>query len=706
MFGKKMYIQRQVLILSLLLTLFILLTCSKTNQTTIYRDTWGVPHIYANSEFDMAFAFGYAQAEDRLEQLLKFYRYAEGTMAEAFGKDYVELDYNQRVWKHKEISQEKFSTLSKDVQEIVKYFVAGIKQYMKENPEKVPEWAPEVQNWHPVAWSRAFIWDWPLGQAMSDLRRGLRKIEEPHHSNQWVVSAERTASGVPIALIDPHLSFETTGHWCEARLHASDMQVCGMCVVGTPFVGLGHNRYISWAATTGGPDCADVYELETNPNNSLQYKYDGEWRDITTEEIIIRVKKDGGFSEVKKTVERSHHGPIVERRDNKAFAIKCAYENEIGLAEQFLKINKAKNLKDFKNALSMCQMMPQNMMFACVNGDIYYARTGRVPIRPDGYNWDYPVPGNTKDSEWQGIHPHDELLQITNPECGFMQNCNISPGTMMPNSPFTEDKYPEYIYNDSQNRSNPRGRSTIRLLSAEENLTLKRAKQIALDTSVDGFEIWQAALKNVSELNGQSKRDLKDAVELILDWNGRLDADNLSAPLFRFWRQECSKMDIGVSVKENGKINKISKQNQKKMLLALQRAQSYLTAKFGSFQVPWGTTVRLKRGDKTWPVSGGSLGNGISVLRAAGGRFSEATGVTTVNRGQSCCMVVELSSPIQSSSILPWGQSDDPDSPHFTDQAEKLFSKSKFKSTFFQKEDLMKNIEFEKNIFVPEIQIN
>ncbi len=697
------YIKISILLLSVLLISILCVTCTKTTQTTIYRDTWGIPHIYAKSETELAFAFGYAQAEDRLEQLLKFYRYAEGTMAEAFGKDYVEIDYIQRAWRHKEIAQEKFPTLSKEVQEITNYFVAGIKQYMKEHPEKVPDWALEIEHWHPVAWSRAFIWDWPLGQAMDDLNRGLRKIEEPHHSNQWVVSADRTAKGIPIALIDPHLSFETTGHWCEARLHAGDMQVCGMCVVGTPFIGLGHNEHISWAATTGGPDCADVYELEINPNNSLQYKYDGEWRDIKTEEIVIRVKKDEGFSEVKKTIERSHHGPIAERRGNKVYAIKCAYENEIGLAEQFLEINKAKNLKDFKKALSMRQMMPQNMMFACVDGDIYYARTGMVPIRPEGYDWDYPVPGNTKDSEWQGIHPHDELLQITNPVSGFMQNCNISPGTMMPNSPFTEDKYPEYIYNDSQKRSNPRGRSAIRLLSVEDSLTIERAKEIALDTSVDGYEIWQTALKKVFDVNAQTNQNLKDAVELIQLWNGRLDADNLSAPLYRFWRMECTKLRVNVSVEQEGDVKDLSTENQEKMLAALRKAKIYLTEKFGSYQVPWGTTVRLKREDKTWPVSGGSFGNGISVLRAAGGRFSKDTGVTTINRGQSCCMVVELSDPIRSFSILPWGESDDPDSPHFSDQAEKLFSKSKFKSTFFDKDELMKNLESKQTILVPEL---
>ena len=533
--------KRQIILSILLIPFLLYLSCNNTKQTTIYRDTWGIPHIYSNSEANLAFAFGYAQAEDRLIQILRSYRHAEGTLSEAFGEGYVDTDYVQRVWQHAKISQQKFSELSPDMQKIITYFVAGIKQYMSEHPEKVPEWAPEIFPWHAVAWGRTFIWGWPLGQAMGDLRRGLRKIERLHHSDQWVVSAERSAESVPIALIDPHLSFESSGHWCEARLHAGDLQVCGMCVVGTPFIALGHNRTISWAMTTGGPDCADVYELEINPENPMQYKYDGEWREIKTEKVVIRVKRKDGFTAVEKSIERCHYGPISERRRNKAYAIKCAYENEVRLSEQMLAINKAKNLAEFKKALAMRQLMPQNNMFACVDGDIYYARTGRVPIRPDGFDWDYPVPGNTKDSEWLGIHPHNDLVQITNPESGFMQNCNISPGTMMPNSPLTADKYPDYIYNDSQNRSNPRGRSAIRLLKAEENLTVERAKQIALDTSGDGFEIWQTALINVFDVNLQSNDDLKKAVKLIQNWNGRLDADNLSAPLYRFWRRECSK---------------------------------------------------------------------------------------------------------------------------------------------------------------------
>jgi acyl-homoserine-lactone acylase len=690
------------LVFLLLISVLVLSTCSRAPKTIVYRDIWGIPHIYGESEVDLAYAFGYSQAEDRLEQILSSYRYAEGTMAEAFGEKYVESDYVQRVWQHQKICKEGFSRLSPQVQQFIHYYIAGIKQYMQNFPEKVPDWTPEIFPWHPVALGRAFIWGWPLGQAMEDLERGLKEPEPPHHSNQWAVCGGRTALGVPIALIDPHLNFFTGGHFFEVRMHAGDWHVCGMCVVGTPFVGLGHNEKISWAATTGGPDCADVYELEINPKNKNQYLYDKEWRNIMTEETILKVKTDSGFIEEKRVIERSHYGPIVKREENKAYAIKCAYENEVLLAEQALAMNKSQNLSEFKKALSMCQFMPQNIMVACSSGDIYYARTGRVPKRPNGFDWNRPVPGNNSKSEWLGIHPHEDLVQITNPEAGIMQNCNISPGTMMPNSPLTADKYPDYIYNDPQNRSNPRGRSAIRLLSKEEKLTVQRAQEIALDTSVDGFEMWQEALELAFKDNSHSFSDVKNAVSLVNHWNGRLDANNQSATLFRFWRRECSKLNVKISLNKS-KVE-ISAGDKRKILVALRRSQKYLLERFGSIDIPWGETVRLKRDRLSWPVSGGSFENGIDVLRAAGGNLNEKTGITTVDRGQSCCMIVVFSNPMQSFSILPFGESDDPESSHYKDQAEKLFSKSQFKSTFFNKEELLQNLESAKEIQIPVIK--
>jgi len=684
--------------LILIIISFFVISCTKSNSVIIYRDVWGIPHIFADSDKNVAFAFGYAQAGDRLQQLLSAYRYAEGTLAEAFGERYLEADIQQRTWQHASISQAKFTELPEPIQALIKYFVAGIKAYLAEHPDEVPPWAPEIKPWQVVALARTFIWDWPLDQAKDDLRRHQRNKAHLRGSNQWVVRAERTAVNAPIALIDPHLPFKKEGHWIEARLHGDHLDVCGMAIVGTPFIALGHNRKIAWAATTGGPDCGDVYELELNPNNPDQYRYDNQWQNLTNDTLKIKVKKQESFQTIEKIIQRSHFGPISQKRGNRAYAIKLPYSDQVQIVTQVFQMNTAQNLAQFKKALAMCQMMPQNITYADIQNNIYYARTGRVPVRPVDYEWNLPVPGTGSDSEWQGIHAHEDLVQILNPDCGFMQNCNISPGTMLPNSPLTADKYPDYIYNVTENKSNPRGGTALKLLQQTEQMTVEQAMQIALDTSVDGYEKWQQLLSNTYQELQPDYPDLTTAVELILSWNGRADQDNDIAALYRFWRHHCQK--LFVTFPETGN-SSFSMEHKRLLLIALQQAKAELIRHFGDFKVQWGRTVRLVRGEKTWPVSGGSFGDAVSTLRAVWGTLSPTDGITYIDGGQSCCMLVILKKPIESYSILPYGQHDDPHSKYFDDQAEKLFSPGQFKSTYFNKEELMNNLESKLELKVP-----
>jgi len=158
-----------------LLSIFLLpLACQNQNEVTVYRDNWGIPHIFAPSETALAFAFGYTQAEDRLIQILSSYRYAEGSMAEALGEKYINSDYNQRVWQHAKMAKEKFPQISKELQEIARNFVAGIKHYMTTHQDKVPDWALEIHPWHVLALGRSFIWGWPQGQARGDMYGSTR----------------------------------------------------------------------------------------------------------------------------------------------------------------------------------------------------------------------------------------------------------------------------------------------------------------------------------------------------------------------------------------------------------------------------------------------------------------------------------------------------------------------------------------------------
>src|SRR5437867_4919489 len=144
---------------------------SDPNEATLYRDEFGIPHVFAPTLEAAAYAVGYAQAEDRLEELLKNYRRANGTMAEAFGKEHFRNDLIQRMWRHSEISREKYRQVSAKMRGVIEAYQRGVKQFMKEHPEQIPSWAQEIHPWDVVALGRYSNWVWPLGEAEGDLDR-------------------------------------------------------------------------------------------------------------------------------------------------------------------------------------------------------------------------------------------------------------------------------------------------------------------------------------------------------------------------------------------------------------------------------------------------------------------------------------------------------------------------------------------------------
>ncbi|HEX3724631.1 MAG TPA: penicillin acylase family protein, partial [Pirellulales bacterium] len=190
-------------------------------KITILRDEFGTPHIFASTAEGACYGHGYAQAADRLEELLKQYRRACGTMSEAFGPEFLKDDYRQRLWQHATIAKTKYGTISAKSRQLIEAYQAGVQAYMQEHPNEVPTWAPKLEGWMCVALSRYIIWGWPEGEAAGDLERiGIQPDPiEYHGSNEWLVAPQRTAYGAPIALIDPHLSWYGAFRFYEVRLY-------------------------------------------------------------------------------------------------------------------------------------------------------------------------------------------------------------------------------------------------------------------------------------------------------------------------------------------------------------------------------------------------------------------------------------------------------------------------------------------------------
>ena len=665
---------------------------AQAESVRIARDEWGVPHVFAETEAGGAYGLGWAQAEDRLEQLLWNYRWGAGTMAEAFGPDWLEHDWRAHLVGHQEVCREQYASVPADVRAALEAFQRGVMDYMADHPDEVPEWAPQIEPWQVLALGRSIIFEWPLGTAMSELER-RDEVELPFSSNQWAVRPERTADGHAIMCIDPHIPWDGPFRFYEFRLHSGSLNLSGFGPVGSPTLGLGHNQHLAWANTTGGPDTTDVYVEECDPENPRRYRYDGEWREMTVRPVTIAVK---GAEPVTREVESTHHGPVFLREGNRAYAVACPYFDQAGLVTQLYRMGQATSLSEFKDAVFMLQLMEQNTMVADVEGNIYYLRNGRVPIRPEGYDFTLPVPGNTSKTEWLGLYAPDRLVQIENPPQGYMQNNNCGPEFMMVGSPLRAEDYPPEVWGWGNDHSRSiRGRE---LLDAADRMTLEQAVAITLDTHAQGVEHCQVALRRaregVPEQIIANEPGLAEALAAFMAWDGYLTAETTAGPFYKAFLEAARKagIDFGPIYREEW----LGDQQINAIRMAVLAAVRYLYDTYGTTLVAWGDLHRVRRGERSYPAAGGDGGSG-STLRAIGVQRDEETGIAYGESGQSWTQLVVLEpGNVRSFSATPYGQSDHPDSPHYFDQGEKLFSQLKLKETFFQPASLEGHIESER----------
>ena len=677
------------------------------SELSLYRDEWGVPHVYAKTAADAAYGLGYAQAEDRLDDIYKNVRLATGRMAEAFGEEHAELDYIVRLLRNAEVCQAYWDDAPEHIRAQGDAFMGGVMAYVADHPEKVPEFACDLYGWQCGAVARAVILQWPMGNLMRELGR---KDKAPDlGSNGWAVSPGRSAEGCAILMMDPHLTWEGMQVFYEARVHCDEYEACGFYIVGSPLPALGHTAHVAWACTTGGPDTADVYMMKLDPTIPTVYEYDGEAKAAEIRAIVVPVKDAEPYQQV---ALNTINGPAIAEPDLEKgilYVGNTPYLEDVGLFEQMCTMVRARNCEEFYDALGMNHFMEQNVIFADRAGNIQYVRTGRTPIRPEGYNWSVPVPGNTSATRWQGIHGIEDLVQIKNPEQGYMQNCNVSPANMMKNSPMTPDKYPHYIYeNASSGRQTPRGMRALALLAGDDSITKEEAMGIGMNVHDVRSKPWQKALRQAVEAVGAQQMEQQafaKAVETILAWNGQFKKESAAAPIVKFWRLKCQD-EIDVVAVAKGR--PLAEGDQKRMLGLLAETLAEIEAAYGTMDITWGDVNWIGRGGTYFPCPGADFGGGKgnsnlteTLLCIKSEELPDQPGRYVGHVGSESMMLCFMhSAGIESYSCVMWGQSGERESAHYLDQAEKLYAQRRFKPTWFQKADLLDHIESERTLAI------
>jgi acyl-homoserine lactone acylase PvdQ len=661
-------------------------------SVTIYRDSYGVPHIFAKADAGAVFGLTYAMAEDNFWQLETDYIGLIGRRAEVDGPAGLMADVLVRAWEVEKRSKEQYEHGSAELRSICDAFAAGINYYLAKHPEVHPRLLAHFEPWFALA--EEHHGPWGTGIAMAERRQafpelaaapatGLRPPDPNEGSNMWAVSPARSRDGHALLLINPHVGFFGGGQRYEAHLHSGQgLDVSGFAMLGAPYIWSGHNRYLGWSHTNNYAQTADVYrETFDVPGDPLAYRYGSGHRRAEEWTETIRVKLDSGVEERKVTFRKTHHGPILGRRDGAALAVRAATVVEGGRLEESWAVDKARNLREFQAALARRAYTGSNTIYADVKGNIYYLHGDAVPRRSPKFDWTEPLDGSNPETEWQGLHKIDELPQVLNPESGWVQNCNSTPflTSAEADSP-RRDRYPLYM---APEPDTPRSQRSRAILGGTEKFSFEEWARLGLDTKIGiaaaRIAELSAALKQVDAARAAKLADLVAAIE---QWDQVGRNDSIAATLF-VRTEEARRAGAGP-------------------VEALEKVKADLEAAWGTWRVPWGDVNRLQRvhtsgrlepfsDDKpSVPVPGAPTFTGTIFTFGTRGGPGLKRQYGTV--GDTYISVVDFGKKPEARSLLVFGQSADPASPHFFDQA-KLYSTQQFKPAWFTLPEIRRHLE-------------
>src|SRR5215212_6328879 len=374
-------------------------SASLARTVTIYRDTYGVPHIFGRTDASTASGFAYAQAEDNFWRVEENFIHALGRASELYGGKTLEEDRLNRALEIPRLARDEYARLDRHMRSVCEAFAAGFNYYLAHHPEVRPRLLTKIEPWYTLAFIRynyyqnGFARDRSLRGTEPQTAQIENDLKEHTGSNGWVVGPSKSANGHALLFINPHLPFFGSGQVYEGHVHSNEgWNFTGYTRFGFPLPYVGHNENGGWVSTDNAADSTDVY-LETfdDPTRPLAYKY-GNGHRLATERVEeIRVKTAAGVETRKFTMRKTHHGPIVGSRDGKALAIRMAKFEDDGWLREWYLMTKAKSLAELKQAMAPLNMLFGNVMYADRQGNTFYLYNGAVPRRDPKFDWKKPV---------------------------------------------------------------------------------------------------------------------------------------------------------------------------------------------------------------------------------------------------------------------------------------------------------------------------
>ena len=691
----------------------------QASHVTIIRDHWGIPHIYGKSDADAVFALLYAQCEDDFKRVEMNYIEKLGRTAEVKSELALAADLYIRLIIDSAEAVADYKKSPPWLQKLMYAYASGINYYLYTHPSVKPALLQRFEPWFPLMWTDGSIGAISTGDVTArDVRALYLDGGEPMSalpaepeerltgSNGFAIAPSKTLSGNAILYINPHVTF-----YFRPEVHAvseEGLNAYGAVTWGQFFVYQGFNQHCGWMHTSSSVDVSDMYiEKVTKKDGHLFYEYDKSEKPVGERAITLRYKAGDSLRTRIITTYFTHHGPVMAKRNGEWLSVR-SYNRSLTSLIQCWQRTKSTGFASFKKTMELRSNTSNNTVFADDKGNIAYWHGDFMPRRDKALNWAKAVDGTTPATEWKGLHTLDEIVHVYNPSSGWIQNCNSTPFTVSGASSPKKNDFPVYMAPDGENF---RAINAARVLSRENAFTLDKIIAAGYDPTLTAFEILVPALINVFEKNVKPSDSLfvqlNEAVCTLKQWDFRSGEYSIATTLAVDWGRELNPA-IQRTRRDGGNPDYVEKTKNfaatasvGELAVPLLNAIRVLEKRFGTWKMPWGEINRYQRltddlverfDDNQPSLPVGFTSSQWGMLAAYSSQPFPGTSKRYGFGGASFICAVEFGKKVRAKSVLTGGESGDPSSKHFSDQA-LMYTKGQFKDVLFYKEDVLKHVE-------------
>ena len=655
------------------------------DKIDIVRDEFGVPHIFAKTDAEVAYGLAWAHAEDDFETIQIGYLAGNNLLSKHLGNVGLGADFISQFIGSEDLFESKYdSDISSEYKNIVKAYALGLNSYAREHPDEV-----FVEDLFPVnekkmmryAQLQLFISSngdkWVSNIIDNKLSYNFSKEEQYKGSNTFAFNSTKTKDGSTYLAINTHQPLDGPVSWYEAHLCSEEgTNILGALFAGTPNILIGTNENLAWAHTVNQPDKTDVFALEMHPDKKLQYRVDETYLKLEEKKAKLRFKFLGIPLSIKKKFYKSIYGPTLKNKSG-FYSVRTPALFEIRALEQWWRMNKAKNFTEFYKVLKMKALPGYNIGYADKNDTIFYISNGLIPKRAKNYDWGSVVPGNTRKTLWTESYEIEELPQVIQPKSGYFYNANHTPFKSS-----AEEDNPDPTNFDSnmgfETYDNNRSTRLKQLIDEYEKLDYDDFKRIKYDRQYPRpYTFNWMDIHYLELLDAKKYPDIEMLIERLQAWDRKANKNSFGAGTFAVLYDQLRPFYSKIP---EPKIFPASY-----IIQALRNTKEYLLKHFNTTDVKLGDYQKLVRGSKELPIFG--LPDVITAMSSRPYR----DGKVKVVSGESYIELIRFTDKgPEIESVISYGSSDHPDSKHYDDQME-MYANFKTKKMTLNKDSVYKN---------------